>query len=258
MLLKAIREADWDDSWHRVCSQQLRDMGFTPSRADPDVWFKAAVKPGGIEYYEYILVYVDDILSISHDPMKAMTQIGEAFSLKEPPARPSRYLGANVTRWQLPDGRVCWATSSDDYVKNAVKIVKQQVTKEGTQWRLGKTAERPMPEKYRPELDATEELDDKLANRYLQYIGILRWAVELGRVDILLEVSLLSTMMAQPRRGHLEAVYSIFMYLDKHENSTMAYDHAYPNIDETVFTDPDWTDFYGDISEEIPLDAPAT
>ena len=113
-----------------------------------------------------------------------------------------------------------------------------------------------MPEKYRPELDATEELDDKLANRYLQYIGILRWAVELGRVDILLEVSLLSTMMAQPRRGHLEAVYSIFMYLDKHENSTMAYDHAYPNIDETVFTDSDWTDFYGDISEEIPLDAP--
>ncbi len=39
---------------------------------------------------------------------------------------------------------------------------------------------------------------------YQEIIGSLRWAVELGRVDILLEVSLISKHLALPREGHLE------------------------------------------------------
>jgi len=37
-----------------------------------------------------------------------------------------------------------------------------------------------------------EELDQKLASRYMQLIGILRWAVEIGRINIFFKVSLLS------------------------------------------------------------------
>ena len=40
-------------------------MGFKSTNIDPDVWLRPAVKPDGEEYYEYILVYVDDILAIS-------------------------------------------------------------------------------------------------------------------------------------------------------------------------------------------------
>ena len=40
-------------------------MGFKSSIADPDIGFRPATKPDGEQYYEFILVYVDNILSIS-------------------------------------------------------------------------------------------------------------------------------------------------------------------------------------------------
>jgi hypothetical protein len=34
---------------------------------DPDVWMRAAAKSDGEKYYEYVMMYVDDILAISCD-----------------------------------------------------------------------------------------------------------------------------------------------------------------------------------------------
>jgi hypothetical protein len=42
--------------WHEHFANILRDLGFTPCKADPDVWMK---KCG--THYEYICVYVDDL-----------------------------------------------------------------------------------------------------------------------------------------------------------------------------------------------------
>ena len=63
-----------------------------------------------------------------------------------------------------------------------------------------------------------EELGTELASRYLQLIGIYRWVVEIGRVDIFLEVSLLSQYQVGPRLGHLKVIYSVFAYLKKHKD----------------------------------------
>ncbi len=41
------------------------------------------MKPDGFEYYEYLLVYVDNILCISHKPTKTMTAIGKLYRLKD-------------------------------------------------------------------------------------------------------------------------------------------------------------------------------
>jgi len=38
---------------------------------------------------------------------------------------------------------------------------------------------------------------------------MLRWAVEIGRVDIQIDVAIMSQYLAAPRTGHLEAVYDI-------------------------------------------------
>ena len=39
----------------------MRFIGFEPYRADLDLWFKAQVRPDdSFEYYEYVLLYVDD------------------------------------------------------------------------------------------------------------------------------------------------------------------------------------------------------
>jgi hypothetical protein len=56
---------------------------------------------------------------------------------------------------------------------------------------------------YRP------EVDDNGSSRYAQLIGVLRWAVELGRLNIYTEVALLSQHLALPWVGHLEVVYHI-------------------------------------------------
>ena len=87
-------------------------------------------------------------------------------------------------------------------------------------------------------------------------MGILRWAVELGRVDIITEVSILSAHNCAPRKGHLEAAYQMFEFLSDHGNSRVVFDSSYVEIDETVFTPVNWEKIYGDIDEEIPINLP--
>jgi hypothetical protein len=66
---------------------------------------------------------------------------------------------------------------------------KDLLATDGKTLKSGQHAKRPMPKTHRPELDETQELEPELPSQYQQLIGILQWAVELGRVDILLEVS---------------------------------------------------------------------
>ena len=63
----------------------------------------------------------------------------------------------------------------------------------------------------------TEKLGPDLMSRYLQLIGICRWAVEIGRVDKFLEVSLLTQYEVGTRLGHLEVLNNLFSYLKKHK-----------------------------------------
>ena len=59
---------------------------------------------------------------------------------------------------------------------------------------------------YRPELGTSNELNPSEAAYYQSLIGILRWIVELGRPDICVEASKVTSYMLMPRRGHLDQV----------------------------------------------------
>jgi hypothetical protein len=52
---------------------------------------------------------------------------------------------------------------------------------------------------YKPELDESPKLDPTRANFYQSQIGIMRWCVELGRIDIITEVSMFFTYICLPR-----------------------------------------------------------
>ena len=80
--------------------------------------------------------------------------------------------------------------------------------------------------------------------------------VELGRLDIYVNVALLSSYLTAPRKGHLEAVYCIYGFLKSHMRSTMVFDDAYVHWNDNDFTVYDWTDYYGDVKEKIPKNAP--
>ena len=70
-------------------------------------------------------------------------------------------------------------------------------------------------------MDTSEELSADDITFYQELIGILRWAVEIGHVDILTELSFLSSYQASPRRGHLEQVIHIFAFLKKNPKLTV-------------------------------------
>jgi hypothetical protein len=103
-----------DTAFRTFPAEMLDAMGYRPSYADPDVWIRPAVKPDGFEYYEYILGYVDDVLCISHNPMKSMKRIQDDFKLKDDRIQPPDvYIRAMLARMTLADGK----TLLDDFAQ---------------------------------------------------------------------------------------------------------------------------------------------
>ena len=68
--------------------------------------------------------------------------------------------------------------------------------------------------------------------RYQQLIGILHCVVELGSIDIQIEVALVSQCQASPRVGHLWVLYLIFHYFSKKPRKQLVMDPHQPYIDE--------------------------
>ena len=65
-----------------LLDEQLHDLGYRPSIADPGVWMRPSVKPCVFMYYEYVLCYVDDVLCISDDPIFTNKGMQVKFKLK--------------------------------------------------------------------------------------------------------------------------------------------------------------------------------
>ena len=213
------------------------------------------MKPDGFEYYELVLCYVDDIISISDDPMKTMNGIKAKFKIKDDKIEePEMYLGATMEKITLASGQTCWSMNSDQYVKAAVTNVEEKLAKSGR--RLPSKCSSPLKAGYKPELDVSGELKGDGLHYYQELIGVLRWAVEIGRLDVLLEVSLMSAHLALPREGHLEQLFHVFGYLKEHPKRKLAFDAQHPMIDERRFKKYDWYDFYREAEEAIPPNMP--
>jgi hypothetical protein len=235
----------------------MRELGYESCKADADVWLKAETRPDGFKYYSYVLCYVDDVLCIHHDAMNQILAIGKRFPLKKRSVGdPDIYLGAKLRKVTLENGVEAWSMSPSKYVQEAVKNVKNylQEKEPGRPWL--KKAPTPFSKDYRPEIDIPPELGVDDATYYMSQIGVLRWMVELGRVDIITEVSMLASQLACPREGHLEVVYRIYAYLDNKHNSRMVFDPTYAAIDMSSFKACDWKEFYGEVSEPLPPNMP--
>ena len=63
--------------------------------------------------------------------------------------------------------------------------------------------------------------------------------VELGRIDIMTEVSMLALQLDMPREGHIEEVLHIFGYLRQKHNSRLAFDPTYSPIEMSDFKECD-------------------
>jgi hypothetical protein len=104
-------------------------LDFESCLADPDVWMRPALKPDGSEYYEYVLIYTDDVLVVSTWGEKILREgIGRYFDLKEESiGPPTIYLGGHLRKFELENGVKAWAFSSSQYVREAVKDIKEHL-----------------------------------------------------------------------------------------------------------------------------------
>ena len=65
---------------------------------------------------------------------------------------------------------------------------------------------------------------------------------------------MLAAYSAAPRQGHLAAVLHLYGYLKKNPRSKLVFDPT--SMDHEPHAEPDWTDFYGEVKELVPPDAP--
>jgi hypothetical protein len=169
---------------------------------------------------------------------------------------PTRYLGAEVGKQVFSDGTKAYYMSARAYLKQAISEIE-------TKWgNLAKLFPRqqldvPMPAGSHPELDDTKMLNDEYIQLYQSYIGILRWAIELGRFDLAHSAGVMARFSAAPRTGHLENVLHIFAYCKKHLEPKLVFDPARRDFSNIKWVSHDWKQFYPDIQGEVmPIGRP--
>ena len=244
------------DYWRHVRSA-MEEMGFMSCKADPDVWLRPSMKEDDTDYYQYVLLYTDDILAIMEKPENFIREeLSNKFVVKPNSiGKPTQYLGNKVSYVQLENGRYAWSFSSSQYVQSAVKNVEEHLSRQGRSLPL--KVRSCWTSDYRPETDVSPELSSTDAAYYQSLVGVLRWITELGRIDITMETSAMASMMAMPRQGHLEQLYHMFAYLKLKHNSSMVFDPTEPDIDDAQFIREDWSaTVYGACKEELPSNMP--
>ena len=60
----------------------MKKLKYKFCDADPDLWIKPKMPEDKLEYYSYILYYVDDILCIHHDPDNVLNKLNGYAPLK--------------------------------------------------------------------------------------------------------------------------------------------------------------------------------
>ena len=109
---------------------------------------------------------------------------------------------------------------------------------------------------YHPAPDDSPKLDNDDTMFCQEMVGMLCWVLELGCVDINLEVSLMSSHTTNPGIGHMNALIHIFAYLKQKPKLII---HFYPRhhyINEDRFIKCDCQDTYPGATEDFPVDLP--
>ena len=118
-------------SFRSHMAEQLVNLGFQSTMADPDVWLRAASKDDGEQYYEYVLMYVDDIIAFSCDPKVILEEVQKTFKLINDRIKPPEfYLGVKLQEKPI-NGLKCWTITSQDFIKAAAVKSRRSNPKEG-------------------------------------------------------------------------------------------------------------------------------
>ena len=102
-------------------------------------------------------------------------------------------------------------------------------------------AETPIQTSYQPELNISPEIKSEDGAYFHFLSGILIWILELGRIYICLEISMMSSNLALLREGNLEQMYHAFAYLKKYQKYELVLDPSDQITYQSEFEHQDWT-----------------
>jgi hypothetical protein len=229
--------------WHERFTDVLRSMGFFTSKAERDIWMRHAG-----DHYEYIGVYVDDLLIVARNPQTIIDEFANVHKFKLKGTGPITFhLGCDFFRDE--DGNLCYAPRK--YIEKCLENYKRIFGEYPRQ------VVSPLVKGDHPELDTSELLDDEKARIYQSLIGALQWTIQIGRMDIGIATMTMSRFRALPRAGHLERVKRIHGYLSKMRHGIIRIRTEEPDFSDIPEKKYDWhyTCYYG-AKEDIPDDAP--
>ena len=142
------------NAWHAKLADDLYAIGFRPSKADPDLWMRKQK-----DHYEYIAVFVNDLLVFSKDPEEIMDQIKYK---KKNVGPPQYYNGADMT---INPELGYWQISAKTYIKNTCEKIESlfdiKLKNYGS----------PMETGDHPEVDESDLLDPEETTKYQMLVG---------------------------------------------------------------------------------------
>ena len=111
---------------------KMDEMSFESCKSDPDVWVCFAMRDDSTDYYQYLLLYNNDILAIMKNPEDIIRQeLGRIFFVKPNSIRPpTQYLGNRVSYATIENGQSASSFSSSQYVQDDVKNVINKLAQE--------------------------------------------------------------------------------------------------------------------------------
>jgi hypothetical protein len=194
-----------------------------------------------------------------HNAMTQTQQINKRFPLKAGAVGdPNLCMGAKLRKATLKNGVKAWSMSPSKCVQeqavNNVKDCLQEKEPAGGPWL--KKAPTPFVKDCQPKIHLLLELGPKDASCCMSQTGALHQMIELGRVDVITGVSMLSSQLRCPRDGCLKAVRHIFACLDNKHDSRMVFDPRHASINMGSFKESDWRDFCGGVSKPAPPNMP--
>ena len=146
---------------------------------------------------------------------------------------PTKYFWAEIGKFTVKNKHT-WYISARLYLKNVIGEIKQIWGNLGKLLPAGCGMDVPERPKYHLELHDTKLLDEDNIQLYQSYIGIIRWEIKLGRLDLYMDGGVMARFSAFPREGHMVAVLKTLAYCKKYIKLGLVFDpekRDFSNID---------------------------
>ena len=149
---------------------------------------------------------------------------------------PDIYLNAKLRKVTMDNGNKAGGISPSKYVHEADRNCKNYLKERfPADHELIKYAPNQFPLGCEPEMDTSPELLPNEASYFQTLIHVMRWVVELGRVDIVVEVSQRASFLVMPRQWHFINALHSMSYLRLKHNSVLVLNLSYPGVKQDEF-----------------------